>query len=232
MTPISASRPSAPRYRRVGLQVRERRFGHGTGQGIRFAAQDAAGHDEAHRRHVHEQRRHIQRIGDDVDGFKVRLAQHSRDFCGGRAGIQNDGLAVADQGDGLLRDAHLLRVMLELLDAERLVRTRFLDADGAAVGADERAGRLERGEVGADGDLRGAEAHGQCVDHHASFFAQELADPPAAFFDQETGFGRIHHQTRIASISKYPWKAILSCGSVPDPRASAPDTSPYSRSLT
>src|SRR5258706_289747 len=107
----------------------------------------------------------------------------------------------------------------------RRAARRVLSA-ASAVGADERAGRLERGEVGADGDLRGAEAHCQRVDHHAPFFAQEFADPPAAFFDQETGFGRIHHQARIASISKEPWKAILSCGSAPDTRASAPDTSP------
>jgi hypothetical protein len=137
--------------------------------------------------------------------MELRSALRSaRDFRGGRAGVQNDGLAVADEGDGLLRDAHFFRVMLQLLDAERLVRVRFLGADGAAVGSGERAGRLERGTVGADGDLRCAEPRRQRLDHHAPFGAQQLAYTPAALFDQETGFGGIENQTGIASISKEP----------------------------
>ena len=62
----------------------------------------------------------------------------ARDLRGRGAGIEDDGLAVADQSQRRLRDAHLFRVMLQLLDAERLVglvRTRQRAAVGARQGA-------------------------------------------------------------------------------------------------
>ena len=48
----------------------------------------------------------------------------ARDLRGGGAGVEDDGLAVANERDGGLGDAHLLRVMLQLLDVQRLVGVR------------------------------------------------------------------------------------------------------------
>ena len=62
------------------------------------------------------------------------------------------------------------------------------------------------------------------VNRDAPFIAQELADAPAALFDQQATFRRVQHQTGIASSSREPSKAI-------GRMAWLPMSSPSSRSL-
>ena len=88
--------------------------------------------------HIHEQRRDIECVGDDVDRLEIGFAQCARDLRGRRARIENDGLAVVDEGDRGLGDADFFRVMLQLLDAERLIL--LLAWQRAAMRAHQRAG--------------------------------------------------------------------------------------------
>jgi hypothetical protein len=91
-------------------------------------------------------------------------------------------------------------MMLQLLDAQGLIGV--LGWHGAAVRADERAGRLERRQIGSDRDLRCTEARREGLDGDAPIFAKQLADAPPAFLDQQAVLGWIQHQTGIASSTR------------------------------
>ncbi len=51
---------------------------------------------------------------------------------------------------------------------------------------------------------------GERIDRDAPFRAQELADAPSALLDQQAAFGRVQHQTGIASSTREPSNATCS----------------------
>ena len=108
-----------------------------------------------------------------------------RDLRRRRAGIENDGLAVLDEGRSRSGDSHLLRVVQGLLDGDRQFLA-FAGRQCAAVNAHEGTGVGERSEIRTDRDRRDFKAAREFGDAALGLRADERANAAPAFLHRET----------------------------------------------
>jgi hypothetical protein len=107
-------------------------------------------------------------------------AQSTQDFRGGRAGVEQDGVAVLDQGRGRPADPALfVRVGQGRVGVGRL-EGHALAEDRTAVGALDNPLPLEPFQVAADGRFGGAEHFGEHRRSHDLVDLQVLPDHPVA----------------------------------------------------
>ncbi len=175
-------KPVYPQEQQVRAQLPEGIFGQRAYQRVRVLAQDASRKDYFDRR-VRKLRGDVCGVGNDREIFDIPAG--SRDRHGGGAGIQNDHLPLTNLARRGRGNPNFLLAMLAFFLLQRAILERAGHfGQRAAMGSLQLALVVERFQIFANRNLRGAEVFGKIPHQDAAICAQEFEDFATSFFTQ------------------------------------------------
>ena len=168
---IRPDRPDA-HVQRVRPELAERELGDVPKGGMHAGADDAAEHDQLDPGAIHEDRRHVERVGDDRE---ATVHEPAREVERRRAAGDEDRLAVGDAGRGGVRDGLLGgQTWVGWIGEGRAAKL------GATVGPDDPTVVGEAGEVAPDRGWRHAEVARQRLHRDAAIGTDAVEQPVAS----------------------------------------------------